>query len=145
MAAPRIALRGDLLDFVATPARADRDSRAVRWRPDHWLLIEGATIVGAQAAAPDVTWQRIDHAGQRLGQDQRRAAGRVGVDRQQAAGDAGVQRRHALGMAAAGRSARRYLPVCTALARSSSDSSRSYCRLRRKNVRERRLRRSISQ
>lgn len=64
MAAPRIALRGDLLDFVATPARADRDSRAVRWRPDHWLLIEGATIVGAQAAAPDVTWQRIDHAGQ---------------------------------------------------------------------------------
>jgi guanine deaminase len=63
MTAPRIALRGDLLDFVAAPARADRDSAAVRWRPDHWLLIEGATIVGAQAAGPDITWRRIDHAG----------------------------------------------------------------------------------
>lgn len=58
-----IALRGDLLDFVAAPARADRDSPAVRWRPDHWLLIEGATVVGAQAAAPDLSWQRIDHSG----------------------------------------------------------------------------------
>ena len=63
MTAARIALRGDLLDFVAAPARAERDSPAVRWRPDHWLLIEGDTIVGAQAAAPDVTWRRIDHAG----------------------------------------------------------------------------------
>jgi guanine deaminase len=63
MNAMRIALRGDLLDFVATPARADRDSAAVRYRADHWLLIEGGTIVGAQLAAPDVTWQRIDHAG----------------------------------------------------------------------------------
>ena len=63
MTAARIALRGDLLDFVATPARADRDSPAVRWRPDHWLLIQDGRIVGAQAAAPDVTWQRIDHAG----------------------------------------------------------------------------------
>ena len=63
MTAQRIALRGDLLDFVATPARADRDSSAVRFRPDHWLLIEGNHIVGAQQAAPDVTWRRIDHAG----------------------------------------------------------------------------------
>ena len=63
MTAKRIALRGDLLDFVAAPARAERNSPAVRWRPDHWLLIEGTTIVGAQAGAPDVTWQRIDHAG----------------------------------------------------------------------------------
>ena len=47
----------------ATPARAERDSTAVRYRPGHWLLIEGSTIVGAQAAAPDVTWRRIDHAG----------------------------------------------------------------------------------
>jgi len=61
--AQRIALRGDLLDFVAAPARADRDSSAVRFRPDHWLLIEGSHIVGAQTAAPDVTWRRIDHAG----------------------------------------------------------------------------------
>jgi guanine deaminase len=63
MMATRIALRGDLLDFVAAPLRADRDSPAVRWRPGHWLLIEGASIVGAQSAAPDVTWRRIDHAG----------------------------------------------------------------------------------
>jgi guanine deaminase len=63
MTAQRIALRGDLLDFVAAPARADRDSPAVRWRPDHWLLIEGGTIVGAQSTGPDITWRRIDHAG----------------------------------------------------------------------------------
>jgi guanine deaminase len=59
----RIALRGDLLDFVAAPARADRHSTAVRFRADHWLLVEGAHIVGAQAAAPDAGWQHIDHAG----------------------------------------------------------------------------------
>jgi len=59
----RIALRGDLLDFVATPARAERDSSAVRFRPDHWLLIEGGNIVGAQPTAPDPSWRRIDHAG----------------------------------------------------------------------------------
>jgi guanine deaminase len=63
MTATRIALRGDLLDFVAAPARAERDSPAVRWRPGHWLLIEGNHIVGAQTAAPDATWRRIDHAG----------------------------------------------------------------------------------
>jgi guanine deaminase len=61
--AQRIALRGDLLDFVAAPARAERDSSAVRFRPGHWLLIEGSQIVGAQQAAPDITWRRIDHAG----------------------------------------------------------------------------------
>ncbi|HMO45288.1 MAG TPA: guanine deaminase [Rubrivivax sp.] len=63
MTATRIALRGDLLDFVATPARAERDSAAVRFRPGHWLLLEGSAIVGAQSAAPDASWQRIDHAG----------------------------------------------------------------------------------
>jgi guanine deaminase len=63
MTAARIALRGDLLDLVARPARAERDSTAVRYRPGHWLLVEGSRIVGAQLAAPDVTWRRIDHAG----------------------------------------------------------------------------------
>jgi guanine deaminase len=63
MTAARIALRGDLLDFVAAPARAELDSSAVRYRPGHWLLIEGGSIVGAQLAPPDVTWRRIDHAG----------------------------------------------------------------------------------
>jgi guanine deaminase len=63
MTAQRIALRGDLLDFVAAPSRAERESPAVRWRPDHWLLVEGSSIVGAQTGAPDATWRRIDHAG----------------------------------------------------------------------------------
>ncbi len=65
-AAPRIALRGDLLDFVAEPGWAQIDSPAVRYRPDHWLLIEGGRIVGAQPAEgfqPDAGWQHIDHRG----------------------------------------------------------------------------------
>ncbi len=59
----RLAIRGDLLDFVDTPARADAQSPAVRFRPDHWLLIEDGAIVAAQPAAPDASWQHIDHAG----------------------------------------------------------------------------------
>jgi guanine deaminase len=59
----RTAIRGDLLDFVAAPARAERDSPAVRYRPGHWLLIDGERIVGAQAAEPGEGWQRFDHAG----------------------------------------------------------------------------------
>ncbi len=59
----RFALRGDLLDFVDRPARADPASPAVRFRPDHWLLVEGGRVVGAQPGAPDASWQRIDHAG----------------------------------------------------------------------------------
>ena len=35
----RLALRGDLLDFTGAPAWGDVDSAAVRFRPDHWLLI----------------------------------------------------------------------------------------------------------
>jgi guanine deaminase len=64
MSAPqRIALRGDLLDFVDRPQRADPASTAVRFRPDHWLLVESGRIAGAQPQAPDASWQRIDHAG----------------------------------------------------------------------------------
>ncbi len=37
--------------LIATPARADRDSAAVRFRADHWLLVEGGRIVGAQDSA----------------------------------------------------------------------------------------------
>ncbi|MEO7151846.1 MAG: guanine deaminase [Burkholderiaceae bacterium] len=62
----RVALRGDLLDFSDAPAWGDVDPAAVRWRPDHWLLIENGRIVGAQPAAahaPDESWQRHDHAG----------------------------------------------------------------------------------
>ncbi|MDP9045502.1 MAG: guanine deaminase [Pseudomonadota bacterium] len=59
----RIALRGDLLDFVADPAWGDVTSDAVRCRPDHWLLIEQGRIVGAQADDPGAGWTRHDHPG----------------------------------------------------------------------------------
>jgi guanine deaminase len=61
--AGRCAIRGDLLDFVAAPAWGDTDSAAVRFRPDHWLLIDGGRIVGAQPDAPGEGWLRHDHAG----------------------------------------------------------------------------------
>ena len=59
----RTALRGDLLDFTADPAWGDVDSSAVRWRPDHWLLIENGRIAGAQTEAPDDSWSRADYRG----------------------------------------------------------------------------------
>ena len=59
----RIALRGDLLDFTGAPGWGQVESTAVRFRPDHWLLIEGGRIAGAQAEAPGDGWQRHDHAG----------------------------------------------------------------------------------
>jgi guanine deaminase len=63
-AAPdRIALRGDLLDFTAEPAWGEVDSSAVRFRPDHWLLIENGRIAGAQIDEPDANWAKHDHRG----------------------------------------------------------------------------------
>jgi guanine deaminase len=62
-AGQRIALRGDLLDFIAAPRLGERDSAGVRWRPDHWLLVDGGRILGAQTDQPDATWHRIDHRG----------------------------------------------------------------------------------
>jgi guanine deaminase len=59
----RLALRGDLLDFVAEPGWGEVDSAAVRFRPDHWLLVERGRIVGAQAQEPGEGWVRHDHAG----------------------------------------------------------------------------------
>ena len=63
-ATTRLALRGDLLDFSGAPAWGDVDSGAVRFRPDHWLLIENGRITGAQTAEPDASWARQDHRGQ---------------------------------------------------------------------------------
>ncbi len=63
-ASRRWALRGDLLDFTAAPAWGDVHATAVRFDRDHWLLIEDGRIVGRQAAEPDETWVRKDHAGQ---------------------------------------------------------------------------------
>ncbi|MEH0167324.1 guanine deaminase [Roseateles microcysteis] len=62
----RLALRGDLLDFMSTPAWGAEDDAAVRFRPDHWLLIENGRIVGAQPEDPDPSWQREDHAGRMI-------------------------------------------------------------------------------
>jgi len=61
----RIALRGDLLDFTAAPAWGEVDPTGGRWRPDHWLLIVGGRIVGAQPASVPLAgdWERHDHAG----------------------------------------------------------------------------------
>jgi guanine deaminase len=59
----RIALRGDLLDFTGDPGWGETESAAVRFRPDHWLLVENGRIVGAQSESPDDTWERHDQRG----------------------------------------------------------------------------------
>lgn len=60
----RYALRGDLLDFTADPGfAAPAGAPGVRFRPDHWLLVEGGRIAGAQAELPDASWARVDHRG----------------------------------------------------------------------------------
>ncbi len=59
----KLALRGDLLDFTAAPGWGEVESAAVRWRPDHWLLIEGGRIAGVQSGVPGKEWERHDHAG----------------------------------------------------------------------------------
>ncbi|MBC8056398.1 MAG: guanine deaminase [Rhizobiales bacterium] len=59
----RLALRGDLLDFIGEPGWGEVESAAVRFRPDHWLLIENGHVRGAQTADPDDSWQRHDHRG----------------------------------------------------------------------------------
>jgi len=43
-----LRLRGDLLDFKSAPDWGAVDSTAVRFRPDHWLLIDGGQIVAVQ-------------------------------------------------------------------------------------------------
>jgi len=64
-ASRRTALRGDLLDFVGAPEWGAVDSPAVRFRADHWLLIDGGRIAGTQPGAqpPDASWTVHDHRG----------------------------------------------------------------------------------
>jgi len=61
----KVALRGDLLDFIAEPAWGDTGAHEVRFRADHWLLVEDGRITGAQPGAqdPGEGWQREDHRG----------------------------------------------------------------------------------
>lgn len=66
--ASRLALRADLLDFTADPGWGAPVSPdlltpgvpGVRFRPDHWLLIEGDRIVGAQPHDPGEGWRGFD-------------------------------------------------------------------------------------
>ncbi|MEO8153480.1 MAG: guanine deaminase [Rhizobacter sp.] len=64
--ASRLALRGDLLDFTGAPEWGATESPLVRYRPDHWLLIEGGRILGAQPGAQALAadWVQHDHRGQ---------------------------------------------------------------------------------
>jgi len=59
----RVAIRGDLLDFTAEPAWGETESAAVRYRPDHWLLVDGGRITAVQSDAPGEGWERIDQRG----------------------------------------------------------------------------------
>lgn len=58
-----VALRGDLLDFIDAPAWGAVNSPAVRFRPDHWLLIRDGRICGVQAEPPQGHWTLQDHRG----------------------------------------------------------------------------------
>ena len=63
--ASRLALRGDLLDFTGAPEWGATESPLVRYRPDHWLLVDDGRIVGTQPGtqAPDASWAQHDHSG----------------------------------------------------------------------------------
>lgn len=61
----KTAIRADLLDFDATPGWCSTALAGVRWRPDHWLLVDGETIAGALPGdqPPGEDWHRVDHRG----------------------------------------------------------------------------------
>ena len=63
----KLAIRADLLDFSADPGwSAADDTSGVRYRVDHWLLIDEGRIAGVQANAPDASWTQHDHKGRLL-------------------------------------------------------------------------------
>jgi guanine deaminase len=62
-----IAIRADLLDFTATPAWQGTGLDGVRFRPDHWLLVDDdGRILGAQTDDPGPQFERHDHRGRLL-------------------------------------------------------------------------------
>ena len=63
----KLAIQADLLDFTGDPGLSDRHSRAVRFRPDHWLLIAAdGRIEAVQPQAPGDDWHPLDRRGQLL-------------------------------------------------------------------------------
>lgn len=61
------ALRADLLDFTAAPGWGTPGEAGVRFRPDHWLLVdEAGRIVDATPHEPGPDWAREDHRGRLL-------------------------------------------------------------------------------
>jgi guanine deaminase len=61
------AIQADLLDFTGDPGLADIHSPAVRFRPDHWLLIDAAgRIAAVQPHEPGDDFEKIDRRGQLL-------------------------------------------------------------------------------
>jgi guanine deaminase len=63
--ASRIAIKGDLLDFVSAPSWGERATSAVRYRPNHWICVERGRITSVQdqSSPPDSSWHRRDHSG----------------------------------------------------------------------------------
>ena len=66
--AARLALRADLLDFRGDPGWSPEPGTAVRFRPDHWLLVEQGRIVGTLPGEepPGDDWLRLDRRGRLL-------------------------------------------------------------------------------
>jgi guanine deaminase len=63
----RAAIRADLLDFTADPGWvAADDAIGVRYRANHWLLVEHGRIAGVSPSEPDASWVKHDHAGRLL-------------------------------------------------------------------------------
>lgn len=64
----RLALRADLLDFTGAPAWGEVQAAEVRFRPDHWLLVEDGRILRVQPGEEDPGdgWERHDHRGRLL-------------------------------------------------------------------------------
>ena len=61
------AIRADLLDFTASPTWGATDDPAVRWRPEHWLLMgDDGRIQAVQAHEPGPAYERHDHRGRLL-------------------------------------------------------------------------------
>jgi guanine deaminase len=65
-----------LLDFTADPGwgrpadlARQGEAAGIRWRPDHWLLVEDGRIIGAEPASaltPGDDWRQVDHRGRLL-------------------------------------------------------------------------------